>query len=290
MRPKPRRVKKIIGKVALYAVMTFLAAVFVFPLFAMIMKSLMTNQQYWSSDFKVFPETLQWANYKTVIENSGVNGNGIPYILVYLFNTLKICALSTVGLLISASFCAYGFTKIQFKGRDLIFAVVLGSTMVPSAVMMIPLYSLYTKFGWIDTSYPMWVGMWFGGGAVNIFLVMQYMRGLPKELDESAEIDGAGYLRRYFQITLPNCKAILAVIAIGAIVGPWNDLQTPLLYLESQDNYTLALGVSYMRTDNILTMPELLAACVMMTVLPLTAFLFNQKFFVESVVMSGVKG
>ena len=163
-------------------------------------------------------------------------------------------------------------------------------TMIPSSIMIIPLYALYSRFGWIDTHNPMWVGMWFGGGAANIFLVMQYMNRLPKELTESAAIDGANIFRQYFQIILPNCTPILAVLAVGSIVGPWNDIQTPLMYLESQEQYTLALGVSEMRTLSEVDMPVILAACSMMTILPLAAFVFNQKFFVESVVTSGVKG
>ncbi len=285
-----KRKNDLIKKILLYAVMTCLAAVFVFPFFAMVTKSLMTSGEYWSATLKMFPDKMMWANYKEVFTASGESESGISYMMLYLFNTLKICFLSTLGLLLSASFCAFGFTKIKFPGRNAVFALTLATTMIPQSIMIIPLYSLYTRFGWIDTHYPMWVGMWFGGGAINIFLVMQFMRSLPKELTESAEIDGANIFRRYFQIILPNCKTILAVIAVGAIVGPWNDIQTPLMYLESREMYTLALGISQMRIDNLVDMPVLLAGCVMMTFLPLAAFVFNQKFFVESVITSGIKG
>ena len=279
-----------IWKTVLYLVMTLLAMVFVFPFFAMVSKSLMSSGEYWSATLKLFPDKVMWANYKDVFTAGGESEGGISYMLLYLWNTLKICFLATVGLLLSASFCAFGFTKIKFPGRNLIFAVTLATTMIPQSIMIIPLYALYSRFGWIDTHYPMWVGMWFGGGAINIFLVMQFMRSLPKELTESAQIDGANIFRRYFQIVLPNCKTILAVIAVGAIVGPWNDIKTPLMYLESQAKYTLALGLSQMRIDNLVDMPVLLAGCVLMTVLPLAAFVFNQKFFVESVITSGIKG
>ncbi len=250
----------------------------------------MGTQEYWSPTLKLLPSEPVWENYKLAFTATGVMDNGTPYMLRYLFNTLKICILATVGLLLSASFCAFGFTKIKFPGRDLVFAITLGTTMIPSSIMIIPLYALYSRFGWIDTHNPMWVGMWFGGGAANIFLVMQYMNRLPKELTESAAIDGANIFRQYFQIILPNCTPILAVLAVGSIVGPWNDIQTPLMYLESQEQYTLALGVSEMRTLSEVDMPVILAACSMMTILPLAAFVFNQKFFVESVVTSGVKG
>jgi len=150
---------------------------------------------------------------------------------------------------------------------------------------------LYQRFGWLDTSLPLWAGMWFGGGAINIFLVMQFLKGLPKELNECSSIDGASIFRQYFQVILPNCKAILAVIAIGSIIGSWNDIQAPLLYLQSQENFTLALGVYNLS----LAVPKvdgqvIMAACVMMTIVPLVAFIADQKFFVESVVMSGIKG
>lgn len=282
--------RKWIWKICLYAIMAFLAVIFIFPFFAMLTKSLMSSQEYWSPTLKMFPSKFMWGNYASVFTAGGETEGGMSYMLLYLINTLKICALATIGLLLSASFCAFGFTKIKFPGRNLVFAVTLATTMIPSSIMIIPLYTLYSRFGWIDTHYPMWAGMWFGGGAINIFLVMQFMRSLPKELTESAEIDGASIFRRYFQIILPNCKTILAVIAVGAIVGPWNDIQTPLMYLESQENFTLALGLSQMRIDNLVDMPVLLAGCALMTILPLAAFVFNQKFFVESVITSGIKG
>ena len=284
------KTKKIIAKITLYLILSIMAAVFVFPFFAMFSKSLMTTTEYWSPKLHLWSDNAQWSNYTKVFEVAGNDEYGVSYMLIYLWNTLKIVVLATVGLLFSASICAYGFCKIKFPGRDLMFSIVLATTMIPSAVMLIPLYSLYTRFGWIDTSYPMWAGMWFGGGAINIFLVKQYMSTLPKELNESAAIDGAGLFRQYFQVILPNCKPILAVISIGAILGPWNDVQTPLMYLESQSNYTLALGIAYMRTGADVEMPILLAACTLMTILPIVAFVFNQKFFVESVVTSGVKG
>lgn len=282
--------KVLLGKCVLYIIEIFLALIFLFPFYTMIVKSLMGAEEYWSPTLRLFPNKIVWDNYVEAFSASGAMENGMPYMIQYLLNTLKICLLATVGLLLSASFCAFGFTKIKFPGRDLVFAITLATTMIPGSVMIVPLYSLYSRFHWINTHYPMWVGMWFGGGAANIFLVMQYMKRLPKELTESASIDGANIFRQYFQIILPNCVPILAVLAIGAIIGPWNDIQTPLLYLESQENYTLALGVSELRTMAEVEMPVILAACTMMTLLPLVAFIFNQKFFVESVVTSGVKG
>ena len=244
--------KVLLGKCVLYIIEIFLALIFLFPFYTMIVKSLMGAEEYWSPTLRLFPNKIVWDNYVGAFSASGTMENGMPYMIQYLLNTLKICLLATVGLLLSASFCAFGFTKIKFPGRDLVFAITLATTMIPGSVMIVPLYSLYSRFHWIDTHYPMWVGMWFGGGAANIFLVMQYMKRLPKELTESAS--------------------------------------TPLLYLESQENYTLALGVSELRTMAEVEMPVILAACTMMTLLPLVAFIFNQKFFVESVVTSGVKG
>ena len=291
MKTKTGRIKgELTVRIVTYIILVILSVIFLFPFYTMITKSLMTTSEYWSPELTLVPKTFRIENYKDIFINCGVNESGVSYLLVYLFNTLKICVLGAVGLIISASLCAYGFTKINFPGRDLVFTIVLGTTMIPSSIMIIPLYSLYSKFGWINTHYPMWAGLWFGGGAINIFLVMQYMRGLPKELNECASIDGANVFRQYLQIVLPNCKPILAVISIGAIVGPWNDIQTPLMYIDEQEMYTLALGISQMRLNNEISMPSLLAACVLMTSVPLVAFVFNQRFFVESVVTSGIKG
>jgi len=288
---KVKKKKKIVTSIVLYSVMIILAAMFALPLFAMISKSMLNTSEFNSTTTILWPRTMKISNYVKVFTTIGSTESGVPYFLLYFWNTAKVVILSTVGLIISASFCAYGFTKIEFPGRNLVFFITLATTMIPSSVMIIPLYSLYQRFGWLDTSLPLWAGMWFGGGAINIFLVMQFLKGLPKELNECSSIDGASIFRQYFQVILPNCKAILAVIAIGSIIGSWNDIQAPLLYLQSQENFTLALGVYNLS----LAVPKvdgqvIMAACVMMTIVPLVAFIADQKFFVESVVMSGIKG
>lgn len=277
----------------LYSVLILFAVVFLFPVFMMLAKSLMTQRE-----ATVYPP-MYWASspslegYVTFFEFAGYNEAGLSYMFVYLMNTLQVVLFTTVGTLFSSTFVAYGFTKMQFPGRNFVFFVTLATMMIPSAVTMVPLYIIFSNLGWTDSLYPLWVPMCFGGGAVNIFLVRQYMLTLPRELNESASIDGAGPLRQYFTIIMPNCVPIMMVVAIGCITGSWNDLQGPLTYITSQDHYTLTLAVGLIGTgqsgmnENV---PGTMAACTVLMLPPILLFIFGQKYFIENVVMSGVKG
>jgi len=272
--------------------MCLLAIVFLFPLYSMISKSLMTLTEIRALPPRLLPEVLQFKNYIGVFPYEGSYHN-VPYFLIYLKNTLSVVVLQTVGLLFSASLCAFGFSKIKFPGRNTLFFLVLSTMMIPGAVTMIPLYSIFNKLDWINKLYPLWVPMWFGGGAFAIFLVKQYMRTIPDALLESAKMDGAGYWRQYTQIILPNCKPVLTVLAIQSFLGAWNDLMGPLLYLNEKSKWTLALGINNMAQGSmgqVEGLSYILAACAMMTIVPMLVFMFGQKFFIESIVMTGVKG
>lgn len=277
-----------------YFFLTLFGIVFLFPVFMMVSKSLMTQAEatfyppfYWS-------QSPSFAGYVNFFTFAGYNEDtGFANMFVYLMNTLTVVVLTGIGTILSSTFVAYGFTKMRFPGRNAVFFIVLATMMIPSAVTMVPLYIIYSRLGWTDSLLPLWLPMWFGGGAVNIFLVRQYMLSLPKELNESAAIDGAGQLRQYFSIVMPNCIPIMTVIAIGCITGAWNDLQGPLTYISSQEHYTLTLAVGLIGTGQSgmnEDVPGTMAACTLLLLPPLLLFIFGQKYFIESVVMSGVKG
>ena len=285
MKVKTRRK---ISHAVLYAIMGFLSLVFLFPLFSMVAKSLMLSTEVYELPPKLWPDNPQWSNYLEALKYSG-SLDGIPYILLYLKNTMLVIVMSAVGVILSASMCAFGFSKIEFPGRDKIFMGVLSTMMIPGIVTMIPLYILYAKVGWINTLLPLWVPLWFGGGGMTIFLVRQYMRTLPIGLTESAMIDGANYWQQYSRIILPNCKPILTVLAIGAFLGPWNDLMNPLLYLNSKEKWTLALGITNLGMGQM-GVTLVMAACTMMVIVPVLIFLFGQRFFIDSVILTGMKG
>lgn len=276
-------------------ILFILSIVFIFPVFMIFSKSIMTQGEATNFPPYMWPQKdgIHFENYISVINIFGNNANGIPYMVTYFFNTLLVVVLSTVGVLFSASFVAFGFCKIRFPGRDVVFMIVLATMMIPTAVTMVPLYVIFSTLHMTNTTVPLWLPMWFGGGALNIFLIKQYMMTQPKEISEAGMIDGAGYFRQYFCITLPNTVPILVAVAIGAITGAWNDLQGPLTYISSSENYTLTMAVSMLSTDtslNIDNVPATMAACMYLLIPPCLLFVFGQKYFIESVVMSGIKG
>ena len=276
-------------------VLALLSVIFIFPVFMIFSKSIMTQEEAMAFPPMLWPKNgaAHFENYITIINIFGKNKYGMPYMISYFLNTLMVVVLSTIGVLFSASFVAFGFCKIKFPGRDLVFMIVLATMMIPSAVTMVPLYVIFSNLHMTNSTVPLWFPMWFGGGALNIFLIKQYMMTQPKEITEAGMIDGAGYFRQYFSITLPNTVPILVAVGIGAITGAWNDLQGPLTYISSSENYTLTMAVSMLSTDtslNIDNLPATMAACMYLLIPPCLPFVFGQKYFIESVVMSGIKG
>ena len=276
-------------------VLSVLAVVFVFPVFMILSKSLMTQREATAFPPLLWPGEggVHFENYVTVFNIFGNMESGLPYMVSYFFNTLLVVVLSTVGVLFSASFVAFGFCKIKFPGRNVVFMIVLATMMIPSAVTMVPLYVIFSTLHMTNSTVPLWLPMWFGGGALNIFLIRQYMMTQPKEILEAGMIDGAGYFRQYFSITLPNTVPILVAVGIGAVTGAWNDLQGPLTYISSREKYTLTMAVSMLSTDVSLSINNTsvtMAACMYLLIPPCLLFIFGQKYFIESVVMSSIKG
>ena len=222
------------------------------------------------------------------------NPTSMPYMVVYLLNSIYVVVGNVAGTVLSSTLCSYGFAKIKFKFREPIFFAVLATMMIPGSVTMLSMFTVYKNLGMMNTRLPLWLPVWFGGGAVNIFLLRQFMRGLPNDILESASIDGAGHLRKLFQIVVPNCVPILIYIAMQSAMGTWNDFFTPLLYVNEKEKWTLALGVaSIIQTNDsgLVTKKHLLmAACTIMTVFPLGLFIGGQKYFIENVAITGVKG
>lgn len=284
---------KLALKIVGYTVLVLLALVFLFPLYMILVKSLMTQGDAVAYPPYIWPlEGFRFENYAEVATLLGSTESGLPYMVLYFFNTLWVVVLSTVGVVLSSAVVAFGFTKIRFRGRNAVFMAVLATMMIPSAVTMVPLYVIFSRLHMTNSSTPLWLPLWFGGGALNIFLVKQYMMTLPKEITEAGMIDGAGYLRQMFMIIFPNCAPIFITVGIGAITGAWNDLQGPLTYISDTSGYTLTMAVSVLSTDTAVKapVPATMAACIFLLLPPLLLFVFGQKYFIESVVMSGIKG
>ena len=287
-------------KIVVYAFLVLLSLAFLFPLYLMVEMSLFTSNDVFEIPRRLFPSALTFSNYVECFTIAGYvpdewgNPTSMPYMVVYLLNSIYVVVGNVAGTVLSSTLCSYGFAKIKFKFRDPIFFAVLATMMIPGSVTMLSMFTVYKNLGMMNTRLPLWLPVWFGGGAVNIFLLRQFMRGLPNDILESASIDGAGHLRKLFQIVVPNCVPILIYIAMQSAMGTWNDFFTPLLYVNEKEKWTLALGVaSIIQTNDsgLVTKKHLLmAACTIMTVFPLGLFIGGQKYFIENVAITGVKG
>jgi multiple sugar transport system permease protein len=228
------------------------------------------------------PDPVRFQNYVDALTYKPFN--------VYIKNTAIIVALNLVAILWSASFCAYGFARIRFPGRDFWFAVVLSTMMVPFFVMMVPQFVIFSRLGWIDTFLPLTVPFFFGGGAFNIFLLRQFFRTLPEELADAARIDGCNEFMIYGRIMLPLAKPALATVAIFTFLNGWNDFIGPLLYLNSPEKFTVAIGLATFRSVMRTRWDLLMAASTAMILPVVVLFFFAQRYFIQGIVMSGLKG
>jgi ABC-type glycerol-3-phosphate transport system permease component len=209
---------------------------------------------------------------------------------IYITNTLFIVVLNLIAILFSASLCAYGFARIRFPGRDLWFSVVLATLMVPYFVLMIPQFVIFSRLGWTNSFYPLTVPFFFGGGAFNIFLFRQFFRTLPEELADAARIDGCSEFGIYWRIMLPLAKPALAAVAIFTFLNGWNDFIGPLLYLTSPEKFTVSIGLATFRSVMRTRWDLLMAASTAMILPVVLIFFFFQRYFIQGVVLSGLKG
>jgi ABC-type glycerol-3-phosphate transport system permease component len=263
-----------------------LAVMFMFPFFWTLMSSLKTPQEMSTFPPTWIPAVPQWRNYLKVLDS-------VPFLL-WAYNSLFVVLLSTLGTVLSASVVAYSFARFEYRGREIIFIITLGTLMLPAQVTLIPQFVLFHKLGWINTLYPLWVPHWFGGGAFAIFLMRQFIMSLPKELDEAALIDGASYPRIFWQILLPLCKPVLATIAVISFIDSWNDFVNPLIYLQLPEKFTLAIGLNYFKTFPEMggepTQHLLMAAAIMIILPVIVLFFTTQRYFVQGIILSGIKG
>jgi multiple sugar transport system permease protein len=198
-----------------------------------------------------------------------------------------------VAVPLSASLCAYGFTKLKFPGRDFVFSATLATIMIPGSVTQVPLYIMFSRLGWVNGPLCMTIPALFGGGAMTIFLFMQFMRSVPFEIENAAKIDGANVFQRYFNITMPLCKPIIIYTIIGTFSGGWSDFYGPLVYLKSRDQFTLALVIYYDSINTNVAMEVAnvrMAAGVFMSIPPILLFFFYQKNLIEGIQIGSLKG
>lgn len=279
---QPQRPSRQLGRWLAWLVACFLSALFIIPLIWMISTSLKSLESVFAPNW--IPNPIVWQNYADAT-------SVIPFGRLF-FNTVQVTVLSTIGAVLSSSLVAYAFARLKWPGRDLWFGIVLATMMLPGIVTMIPVYILWAKLGFVNTFVPLIAPAYFGGGAFAIFLLRQFYRRIPMELSEAAKIDGASELRIWWQIIMPLAQPALATITIFAFNGAWQDYMGPLLYLHSEEMYTLQLGLTAFKASGggIPAWNLMMAASLIVMVPVLLAFFLGQRFFVEGVTMTGLKG
>ena len=228
------------------------------------------------------PSPVVWRNF---IEGWGT----LPFNL-YLKNTCIITGTVILGVLLTSSLAGYSFSRLRWKGRDVLFIVTLATMMLPAQVTMIPVYLMFRNLGWLNTSKPLTIGAWLGGGAFNIFLMRQFMLTIPLELEDAARIDGCTSFGIYRRVMLPLVKPCLAVIAIFTFIGTWNDFMGPLIYLTTPDKLTLALGLQFFQGHYGVTLHYLMAVSLIVMAPCLILFFLAQKYFISGIALTGIKG
>ena len=234
--------------------------------------------------------SAHWENFGNALKGpEGAIGAKSAGFLLFMRNSLLLSILTVLGQILSSSLVAFGFARTNFKGRDILFIVLLATMMVPGQVTLIPLFCIFKSIGWMDSFWPLIVPQ-FTAGAFNVFLIRQFMLGLPKELDESAELDGASAFRVYRSIVLPNCKPVLIIVGLFSFVSAWQDVMGPLIYLDNPDYRTISLGLEYFRSPYVDNRPLLMAGALL-SMLPVAAlFLVAQRYILAGVATTGMKG
>ncbi|HSF81073.1 MAG TPA: carbohydrate ABC transporter permease [Anaerolineales bacterium] len=279
-----RNLWSILKRLVLYLSLTGATILMSFPLFWMISSSLKTLEETNSAGIVWIPANPTLDAYINIFKNS-------DFLRSY-FNTVFYTTLALVGTLLSIAVVAYAFSRIEWPGRNLVFFLMLSTMMIPPQALIVPQYVFFNKLGWVGTFNPIIIPGFFAGGAAMVFLLRQSMAQIPKELDESAFVDGANHLQIFWEVVMPLIKAPLATVATFLFVGFWNSLLAPLMYLQTVDLYTLPVYVSTLYNINLTVQqwPTIMSAAVLTTVPLMIVFFFAQRFILESVVISGLKG
>lgn len=274
--------ERLLQSIILYALLILGAIVFMIPFAWMLSTSLKDPADIFVFPPKWIPQPVRWDNYVKAL-------TVMPFHR-FILNTVIITAGCLVGQVLSASLVAYGFARIDFKGRDVLFLLLISTMLLPGQVTMIPVFILFRTLNWIDTFKPLIVPAFFGGGAYYIFLLRQFFKTIPFDLEDAARIDGCSTFGIYTRIIMPLAKPALTTVAIFSFMSHWNDFMGPLIYINSLEKRTLALGLASFQGQYTTEWHLLMAASVVALIPVLVIFFSLQKYFVEGIVMSGIKG
>lgn len=279
---KSRKRREKIGNAAAFAALLILAAIVMLPVWWIFRSSLMTNAELYAWPPEFFPSRWLFSNYAETLEY-------YPF-WKYLGNTMTIILPSVIGGTLTATLCGYAFARLRFPGKKFWFMLCVGSMLLPTMVTLVPLYIMWTRgLGLNNTYWPLILPYFCGGGAFNIFLIRQFIRTVPRELDEAATIDGAGHMRILTSIIVPAIKPAMIVVALLLFITLWNDLLQQTVYINEMDDYTIAIGLSLFKGSLKSDWSKIMCATCMSFLPGVMFYLLGQKYFVEGIVMTGMK-
>jgi ABC-type sugar transport system, permease component len=265
-----------------YLVLVAGSAFSLLPLVWLLRSALMDMGQIFEMPPVWIPNPIRFSNFSEALTT-------LPFGR-YFVNTIIIVALTIAGVVITCSVSAYSFARMKWRGRDLMFGLLLSSMMLPYAVTLIPSFVGWSKIGLTNSIVPLVAPAWFGGGAFNIFLMRQFFMSIPRDLDEAAYVDGASHWRIFISVIVPLTKPALIVVGLFTFLGSWNDFLGPLVYLNSESKYTLALGLQQFKGMYAAEWHLMMAAATVVLAPAIIVFFIGQKYFVEGITLTGIKG
>lgn len=278
---KRSRRRAFLGALAAHTALLTIGLCFALPFYWLVVTSLKPDDQVFQMPPVWWPSPVRWDNFPRALQY-------VPF-ATYTLNTLRICALSVIGTILSCSLVAYSLARIRWPGRDWVFLSLLATMILPAQVTMVPTFTVFKWLGWIGTSLPLVVPSFFGS-AFFIFLLRQFFMTIPQELSDAARIDGCSELAVYWRVVLPLARPALATVGLFTFIGAWNDFLGPLLYLNDERSYTLALGLQRFVSQHGAEWSMLMAATTVMTLPIVVIFFFAQRTFIQGVTLTGIKG
>jgi ABC-type glycerol-3-phosphate transport system permease component len=278
-----RKFMHILGRITLYVTVTALGFTFALPLIWMVSTALKTDPQVYRIPPVWIPYPIRPMNFVEVLTKHDFG--------LYFVNTMRYALPSLVGGVVSSALVAYSFGRLRWWGRNVFFALCLGTMMIPFQVRMIPLYIVFSKIGWINSYKPLIIPSFFGGASA-IFLMRQFFMTIPRDLSDAARVDGCNEFRIFYSIILPLSKPVLAVVALNYFMGAWNNYLGPLIYLNRQELYPLALGLRMLNSTfrEELMWPYQMAASTAVVAPVIVVFFFTQRTLIEGITLTGIKG
>lgn len=277
---KKKKSSAVLRRILLYIVLILIAVIMVVPFLWMLSTSLKTQYDAVKIPPVWIPDPPQWENYVKLFTEQPMSQ--------FMLNTIKIVFFVVLGQLFFSSLAAYSFARISFKGRNVVFFFYIATLMVPGQVTMIPTYLMFAKAGLTDNHLALILPAFFS--AFGVFLLRQFFMSLPRELEEAAEIDGCNPFMTYWRIMLPLVVPAMLTLGVFTLMNTWNDYMGPLIYLSSPEKYTMTLGIAYFKGVYTTQWNLVMAGSIVSVVPILIAYLCAQKYFIEGIAFSGVKG